>query len=127
MRQVHRTGGFEDIVGYSRAVRVDNHIAVSTTAPLGDDGETLFPGDTYQQARFVFERAIEAVVALGAAVGDVTRTRLYLTREADWRQAVAAHAELFADVMPANSTFYVEGFIPPGVLVEVELDAILST
>ena len=86
---------------------------------------TLFPGDTYQQTRFVLERAIEAVVALGGAVSDVTRTRLYLIREADWRQAVAAHAELFRDVGPANSTFYVEGFIPPGVLVE--LDAILSS
>ena len=91
VRQVHRTGGFEDVAGYSRAVRVDNHIAVSTTAPIGDDGEALFPGDTYQQTTFAFERAIEAVVALGGAVTDVTRTRLYLTREADWRQAVAAH------------------------------------
>jgi enamine deaminase RidA (YjgF/YER057c/UK114 family) len=124
---VHRTGGFEDVAGYSRAVRVDNHIAVSTTAPLGADGEALFPGDTYQQTKHVFERAIEAVVALGGTVDDVTRTRLYLTREADWRKAVAAHAELFKEVMPANSTFYVEGFIPPGVLVEVELDAILSS
>jgi enamine deaminase RidA (YjgF/YER057c/UK114 family) len=124
---VHRTGGFEDVAGYSRAVRVDNHIAVSTTAPIDGDGATLFPGDTYQQARFVLERAIEAVVALGGAASDVTRTRLYLIREADWRQAVAAHAELFTDVSPANSTFYVEGFIPPGVLVEVELDAILSS
>jgi enamine deaminase RidA (YjgF/YER057c/UK114 family) len=126
MRQVHRTGGFEDVAGYSRAVRVGDHIAVSTTAPIDDDGQTLFLGDTYQQARFAFERAIEAVVALGGAVADVTRTRLYLTREAEWREAVLAHFELFGEVTPANSTFYVEGFIPPGVLVEVELDAIVA-
>ena len=108
-------------------MRVGDHIAVSTTAPIGDDGATLFPGDTYQQTRFVLERAIEAVVALGGAVADVTRTRVYLIRGADSRQAVEAHVEFFADVLPANSTFYVEGFIPSGVLVEVELDAILST
>jgi enamine deaminase RidA (YjgF/YER057c/UK114 family) len=127
VRHVHQTGGFEDVAGYSRAVRVGDHIAVSTTAPIDEAGQTLFPGDTYQQTRFALERAVEAVVALGGAVTDVTRTRLYLIREADWRQAVDAHMELFADVRPANSTFYVEGFIPPNVLVEVELDAILSS
>lgn len=108
-------------------MRVGDHVAVSATAPIGNDGKTLFSGDTYQQTRFALERAIEAVVALGGALSDVTRTRMYLIREADWRQAVDAHVELFADVLPANSTFYVEGFIPPGVLVEVELDAIISS
>jgi enamine deaminase RidA (YjgF/YER057c/UK114 family) len=127
VRQVHRTGGFEDVAGYSRAVRVGDHVAVSATAPIDEDGQTLYLGDTYQQTRYAFERAIEAVVALGGAVSDVTRTRMYLIREADWRKAVDAHVELFADVLPANSTFYVEGFIPPGVLVEVELDAIISS
>lgn len=126
VRRLHRTGGFEDVGAYSRAVRVGAHIAVSATAPTGDDGTALHPGDTYAQARVAFERAIEAVVALGGAVSDVTRSRMYLTREAEWRLAVEVHAELFADVLPANSTFYVEGFIPPGVLIEVELDAIVA-
>jgi hypothetical protein len=56
----------------------------------------------------------------------VIRTRLYLTPEADWREAVRAHAELFEGIFPANATFYVAGFIPEGVLVEVELDAIVA-
>ena len=127
MRQRHRTGGFEDLAAYSRAVRVGDQIAVSATAPTGADGVALHPGDTYAQTRLAFERAIDSVVALGGTIADVTRTRVYLTRESEWRRAVDAHAELFADVQPANSTFYVAGFIPEGVLVEVELDAIVAS
>ena len=126
MRQQHRTGGFEDLAAYSRAVRVGDHIAVSATAPTGDDGAALHPGDTYAQTRLAFERAIDSIAALGGTIADVTRTRVYLVRESEWRRAVDAHAELFADVLPANSTFYVAGFIPEGILVEVELDAIVT-
>jgi enamine deaminase RidA (YjgF/YER057c/UK114 family) len=54
------------------------------------------------------------------------RTRVYLTRDAEWREAIRAHAECFDGVFPANTTYFVEGFIPPGVLVEVELDAIVA-
>lgn len=107
-------------------MRVDNHVAVSGTAPTGDDGTALHPGDSYAQARLALERAVAAVVELGGRVEDVVRTRVYLTREADWREAIRAHAELFAGVFPANTTYYVGGFIPPGVLVEVELDAIVG-
>jgi enamine deaminase RidA (YjgF/YER057c/UK114 family) len=126
VRQTYRTGGFEDTAGYSRAVRVGDHVAVSATAPTNDEGTALYLGDTYAQTRVAFERALEAVAALGGAAADVTRTRMYLGPEAEWRRAVDAHHELFAEVLPANSTYYVAGFIPPGILVEVELDAIVQ-
>lgn len=127
MRMVHRTGGFEDVAGYSRALRIGHHIAVSATAATGDDGRALHEGDTYGQTRVAFERALEGVSALGGTASDVLRTRMYLGLDADWRRAVDAHAELFADVCPANSTYFVAAFIPPGVLVEVEIDAILDS
>jgi enamine deaminase RidA (YjgF/YER057c/UK114 family) len=126
MRTTFRTGGFEDVAGYSRAVRVGDHIAVSATAPTDESGSALHPGDTYAQTRLAFERAIEAVSELGGRVEHVTRTRMYLVVDSEWRRAVDAHLELFADIQPANSTFYVAGFIPDGVLVEVELDAIVE-
>lgn len=127
MRQTYRTGGFEDVAGYSRAVRIGDVIAVSATAPTDDRGSALHPGDTYAQTRLAFERALEGLEALGAGVADVLRTRMYLTLDSEWRRAVDAHRELFADVQPANATFYVAGFIPEGVLVEVELDAVSSS
>jgi enamine deaminase RidA (YjgF/YER057c/UK114 family) len=126
MRENFRTGGFEDVGAYSRAVRVDAHIVVSATAPTGDDGAALHPGDTYAQSRVALERAVAAVAELGGRPEDVVRTRVYLTRDADWREAIRAHAELFDGIFPANTTYYVEGFIPPGVLVEIELDAIVA-
>jgi enamine deaminase RidA (YjgF/YER057c/UK114 family) len=111
------------MAAYSRAVRVGDLIAVSGTAATGPDGKALHPGDTYAQTRDSFRRGVEAVEELGGAAADVVRTRIYLTQDADWREAVRAHAEAFAGVDPANTTLYVAGFIPEGVLVEIELDA----
>ncbi len=127
MRTVHRTGGFETVAGYSRAVRSGDAIAVSGTAATGEDGQALFPGDVKAQTAEAFRRGIEAVEALGGSVADVVRTRIYLTPETNWRASVEAHHELFADVTPANTTLFVAGFIPPGVLVEVEIDAVVSS
>jgi hypothetical protein len=63
---------------------------------------------------------------LGAAREDVLRTWLYLAPDCLWEGTVQAHREAFAGVDPANTTLYVAGFVPPGVLVEVELDAMLA-
>jgi enamine deaminase RidA (YjgF/YER057c/UK114 family) len=124
VRETVRTGGFEDVGGYARAVRSGSIVAVSGTAATGDGGAALFPGDVYRQTLEAFERALAALGELGVGVADVIRTRVYLTPGADWRRAVDAHRELFASVRPANTTLFVAGFIPEGVLVEVELDAV---
>jgi enamine deaminase RidA (YjgF/YER057c/UK114 family) len=117
--------GFEELAGYSRAVRVGAHVAVSGTAAMSE-GVALFPGDAYGQTREALSRALAAASELGAQVGDVVRTRLLLDEGCDWHAAVRAHGEVFAGVNPANTTYFVAGFIPEGVLVEVELDAVLE-
>jgi enamine deaminase RidA (YjgF/YER057c/UK114 family) len=126
MRREHRTGGFEDVAGYARAVRINDWIAVSATAPTDDYGRASHVGDLYAQTNLALERALDAVRKLGGDPTSVLRTRMYLVPGCEWRRAVDAHREFFADVRPANSTFYVAGFIPEGVLVEVELDAVVS-
>jgi enamine deaminase RidA (YjgF/YER057c/UK114 family) len=118
-------GRFEVSAGYSRAVRQGNHIAVSGTAALGPGG-VLYPDDSYRQACEAIRRALEAAAKLGASTRDVLRTRLLLAPECDWQEVVRAHGEAFAPNGPANTTYYVAGFIPDGVLVEVELDAIIA-
>lgn len=124
MIERHRDGSaFEATAAYCRAVRSGPAIAVSGTAATAADGSALHPGDTYGQTREAFARAVAAARALGADVGDTVRTRVYLAPESDWREAVRAHHELFEGVDPANTTLFVAGFIPEGVLVEVELDA----
>jgi enamine deaminase RidA (YjgF/YER057c/UK114 family) len=117
-------GGFEEAAAYSRAVRIGGHVAISGTAPM-DDGVVLHPGDAYAQTRAAIEKALRAAAELGAAPGDVIRTRLLLAAGTDWEAAVRAHREAFEGIDPANTSYYVAGFIPEGVLVEVELDAIV--
>jgi enamine deaminase RidA (YjgF/YER057c/UK114 family) len=111
-------GGFEEAAAYSRAVRIGPHVAVSGTAAR--EG-----GDAYTQTAEALGRALAAAAELGAATGDVLRTRLLLAQGCDWEGAVRAHREVFEGVNPANTTYFVAGFIPDGVLVEVELDAVV--
>lgn len=115
---------FEQEASYARAVRMGRHVAVSGTAPIGPEG-TLHPGDTYGQSRAAIAKALEAAASLGAERGDVIRTRLLLAPDAVWEDAVRAHGEAFSGVDPANTTYFVAGFIPD-VLVEFELDALVS-
>ena len=119
MRTEYREGGgFEEAAAYSRAVRIGPHVAVSGTAAR--EG-----GDAYAQTAEALGRALAAAAELGAATGDVLRTRLLLAQGCDWEGAVRAHREVFEGVNPANTTYFVAGFIPDGVLVEVELDAVV--
>ena len=119
MRETYREGGgFEEAAAYSRAVRIGEHVAVSGTAPRE-------PGGAYEQAREAIGRAVAAAEHLGARPEDVLRTRLLLVTGCDWEGAVRAHAEAFAGIEPANTTYFVGGLIPEGALVEVELDAVL--
>ncbi len=120
MRKTYREGGgFEEVAAYSRAVRIGQYVAVSGTAAR--DGS-----DVYEQAREAIGRAIAAAVELGASREDVLRTRLLLKQDCDWEGAIRAHAEAFAGVEPANTAYFVSGFIPDCVLVEVELDAVVT-
>jgi enamine deaminase RidA (YjgF/YER057c/UK114 family) len=126
-RSRHRDGtAFESLAGYSRAARAGSLIVVSGTAATGPDGTALAAGDAHGQAVIAIERAIAAVVELGGTAGDVVRTRILLAPGADWRGATRAHAEAFAGIDPANTTWFVGGFIPEGVLVEIELDAVVD-
>jgi enamine deaminase RidA (YjgF/YER057c/UK114 family) len=120
VRKVFTEGSeFEAIAAYSRAVRIGSHVAVSGTAARAG-------GDAYAQATEALQRALAAALELGARPEDVLRTRLLLTPGCDWEGVIRAHREVFEGIAPANTTYYVAGFIPEGVFVEVELDAIVQ-
>ena len=116
---------WETIVGYSRAVRVGNHIEVSGTAPAGPDGAILAPGDVYGQTREALRIIGEALTELGASYGDVVRTRVLLQDATRWEEAGRAHGEIFSEIRPANTTCAVNGFVDPAILVEIEVTAIV--
>jgi enamine deaminase RidA (YjgF/YER057c/UK114 family) len=127
VRERYREGaGFEEVAGYSRAARHGSRIAVSGTGDVAGDGTVDHPGDTYGQTRASLERALAAVEQLGGRREDVIRSRVYLAPRAEWQEAARAHKELLGGVDPANTTFFVAGFVAEEMLVEVELDAELA-
>ncbi|MBT8086829.1 MAG: RidA family protein [Gammaproteobacteria bacterium] len=117
---------WEDRVGYSRAVRVGSHIMVSGTAAVGDDGEIVGRGDAYVQAAWCIQIIAEALQQAGAEIGDVVRTRTFVTDIELWPEVARAHKEAFGDVMPATSMVEVSRLIDPEMLVEIEADALLA-
>jgi enamine deaminase RidA (YjgF/YER057c/UK114 family) len=113
---------YESLVGFSRAVRRGSHVAVSGTAPIGPDGETVV-GDAYTQASRCFEIILEAVEALGGTREDVVRTRMFVIDAADWDAVARAHGECFRDTYPAATLVVVKGLLDPRWRVEIEADA----
>lgn len=115
---------WEEIIGYSRAVRVGNLIEVAgTTATL--DGEIVHVGDAYQQAMTIFSIIESALQKTGANLDNVVRTRIFLKNTDDWQAVGKAHGEVFKNVKPA-STMVVAQMIHPDMLVEIEATAMVE-
>lgn len=126
-RQLVRSGApWEGLVGYSRAVRVGDFVAVSGTAAVGPDGNVVGAGDAYLQAQRCIEVIREALEAAGATLADVVRTRMFVTDIGQWSEIARAHQEAFGDVAPATSMVEVTRLIDPAMLVEIEADAIVG-
>ncbi len=117
---------WEPLVGYSRAVRVGNFIAVSGSAAIGDDGELVGAGDAYVQAQRCIEVIRAALEQAGGGLQHVVRTRMFVTDIEQWSEIARAHQEAFGNVSPATSMVEVSRLIDPGMLVEIEADAIVD-
>jgi len=116
---------WEPIVGYSRAVKVDNRIWISGTTATGADGAIVGVGDPYAQARQALANIATALAKAGAGVEHVVRTRIYVTDITQWEAIGRAHGEVFGGVRPACSMVEVRKLIDPEILVEIEADAVI--
>jgi enamine deaminase RidA (YjgF/YER057c/UK114 family) len=125
-RKLVSSGSYlEPIIGFSRAVRVGNIIAVGGTAPIAAEGGTASKGDVYGQATRIFEIIGKALADAGAGFEHVTRTRVLLTDMKLWDDAARAHAEIFGDIRPVTTVMAVSGFVDPDWLIEIEVDAVV--
>lgn len=126
-KQLIRSGSpFEKPIGFSRAVRVGDTIAVSGTAPIASDGNTAYPGDLYRQTRTCIEIVKDAIEKAGGRLEEVIRTRIMLTDISRWQEAARAHGEYFGDIRPASTFLEVSRFIDADWMVEMEADCKLT-
>ena len=125
-RNIRSGAPWEPVVGYSRAVRVGNFIAVSGSAAVDAEGNLVGEGDAYAQARQCIQVIDDALREAGASLKDVMRTRIYVTDIEQWAEISRAHQEAFGDVMPATSMLEVSRLIDPKMVVEIEADAIAA-
>ncbi len=116
---------YELIVGYSRAIRVNEHVYVSGTTPQWPDGAV--DPNPERQVRRCFEIIEKALMEAGGSLADVVRTRIYLTSASDVRAVEKVHGELFGDIRPANSTVVVAALLNPEWKVEIEADAVIAS
>jgi enamine deaminase RidA (YjgF/YER057c/UK114 family) len=117
---------FEPKVGFSRAVRVGPHIAVSGTAPIAAGGGTAFPDDLYGQTMRCLEIIEKAISDAGGKREHVVRTRVMLKEMRGWEEAGRAHGEFFGDTRPASTIIQIVQAIDPSWMVEIEADAIVT-
>jgi|SRR5687768_17334674 enamine deaminase RidA (YjgF/YER057c/UK114 family) len=116
---------WEAIVGYSRAVRVNNIIEVTGTVAVNDQDEVVGAGDAYAQTAFILEKIEKVLLHAGATMDHVVRTRMFVTDISRWQEYGKAHGEVFKDIRPCTSMIEVKGLIAPEYLIEIEATAIL--
>lgn len=125
-RQSHGSGKpWEEIVGYSRVVRVGNQVHVTGTVAADDDGNALFPGDAGAQTDHILAMIQKYLAQVGAELRHVVKTRIFVTDITRWESVGKAHGKYFRQIKPATTMVEVSGLIGPDFLVEIEAEAIV--
>ena len=117
---------WEDIVGYSRAVRVGNVIEVAGTSAVDENNRVVGLDDPYEQTMFILFKIEKALSQAGASLTDVVRTRMFVTDISQWEEIGRAHGMYFKEIKPAATMVEVKALISPELVVEIEVTAIKS-
>jgi enamine deaminase RidA (YjgF/YER057c/UK114 family) len=117
---------WEETIGYCRAVRIGDVVEVAGTCAVTEVGATVGVGNPYEQTQYILQKIERALVAAGATLQDVVRTRVYVTDMSRWQEVGKAHGEFFRHVKPASTFVEVSALIGEDLLVEIEATAILG-
>jgi len=127
MKRTNYSSGakWEDIVGYSRAVKVGNIIEVTGTVAADDNSMLVGGNSAYEQTKFIIQKIEKVLTVAGGSLKDVVRTRMFVTHISRWEEYGKAHGEFFAAIKPCTSMIEVKGLIAPEYLIEIEATAII--
>ena len=125
-RNISSGSYLEPQIGFSRAVRIGETVAIGGTAPIAAQGGTDCIGDAYGQTKRCLDIALTALAQAGGTPQDVIRTRILLTDISTWADVARAHAEVLSDIRPVTTVAEVSAFVDLDWLVEIGLDAILK-
>jgi enamine deaminase RidA (YjgF/YER057c/UK114 family) len=118
---------WEDIVGYSRAVKVGNVIEVTGTVASDEEGRVVGRNDAYKQTRYIYQKMEKVLQQAGAKMSDVVRVRMFVTDITLWEEYGRAHSEFFKQIKPCNTMVEVSALIEPDYLIEIEATAMLTS
>lgn len=118
---------WEDIVGYSRAVKIGNIIEVTGTVAVDENNTLVGEGDAYLQTKFIIAKIEKVLQLAGASLNDVVRTRMFVTDISRWEEYGKAHGEFFREIKPCTSMIGVNALIEPGYLIEIEASAVINS
>lgn len=128
MKRTNYSSGakWEDIVGYSRAVRIGNTIEVTGTVAADDNSDLVGGNNAYEQTKFILQKIEKVLEKAGGSLKDVVRTRMFVTDISRWEEYGKAHGEFFKDIKPCTSMIEIKGLIAPEYLIEIEATAVTS-
>lgn len=118
---------WEDMVEYSRAVKVGNVIEVSGTVAADENGHAVGRDDAYQQTVFIIQKIEKVLKEAGASLKDVVRTRMFVTDISRFEEFARAHGEFFSSIKPCTSMIEIKALVSPEFLIEIEVTAIASS
>jgi enamine deaminase RidA (YjgF/YER057c/UK114 family) len=117
---------WENIVGYSRAVRIGDQVWVSGTTASDADGNVIGIGDAAAQTEYIIRKIEKALHDAGASLADVVRVRMFVTDISQWEAIGRKHGEFFGAIRPVSTMVEVSGLVDPEHLVEIEVDAVIG-
>jgi enamine deaminase RidA (YjgF/YER057c/UK114 family) len=129
MERINYSSGakWEDIVGYSRAVKIGNIIEVTGTVAVDENNQLVGGDSAYEQTRFVISKIEQVLKKAGASLNDVIRTRIFVTDISRWEEYGRAHGEFFGSIKPCTTMVEVSRLIDKLYLVEIEASAVLPS